>query len=56
MKNAGSEPAVIGEYMEHWNDSEKSREVTDNLVKALEQLPVNEDIQYILTNKEYLAK
>ena len=31
-------------------------EVTDNLVKALEQLPVNEDIQYILTNKEYLAK
>lgn len=56
LKNAGSEPAVIGEYMEHWNDSEKSREVTDNLVKALEQLPVNEDIQYILTNKEYLAK
>ena len=56
LKNAGSEPAVIGEYMEHWNDSEKSREVTDNLVKALEQLPVNEDIQYILTNKEYLVK
>ena len=56
MKDAGIAPAAIADYIENWNDGEKSRAVTDALVAALEQSEPTEDVAYILQNKEYLAK
>ena len=56
MKAAGVAVEAIGAYLEGWNDSEKSRAVSDALIAALEASEQTLDVQYILENKEYLAK
>ncbi|WP_301963121.1 pyruvate:ferredoxin (flavodoxin) oxidoreductase [uncultured Megasphaera sp.] len=47
---------AIDEYLAHYSEGDKSREVTDALIAALEQVPANEDVAFVLQNKEYLAK
>ena len=56
MKDAGIAPAEIQNYLDNWNDGEKSRAVTDALIAALEKSEPTEDVAYVLQNKEYLAK
>lgn len=56
MKDAGIAPEAIGSYLESWDDKHQSRAVTDALIAALEQCEQTGDVQYILENKEYLAK
>ncbi|WP_298033543.1 pyruvate:ferredoxin (flavodoxin) oxidoreductase [uncultured Dysosmobacter sp.] len=56
MKNAGVAVEAISDYQNSWNDSEKSRAVSDALIAALEAAEQTEDVTYILENKEYLSK
>ncbi len=56
LKESGVAVEEIRAYQENWNDGEKSRAVSDALIAALEKAEPNEDVRYILENKEYLAK
>ena len=57
LESAGIAVDAVRAYMADWNDHDKSREVSDTLIAALEQSePQTEDVKYILNNKEYLAK
>ncbi len=56
LKEQGVAVEAIDAYLVDYNDGVKSREVADNLLVALEQVPANEDIKFIFDNKEYLAK
>ena len=39
-----------------WNDREKSREVSDALIAALEKAEQTDEVKYVLDNREFLAK
>ncbi|MDD3348005.1 pyruvate:ferredoxin (flavodoxin) oxidoreductase [Oscillibacter sp.] len=56
MKDAGVAVDAISAYMADWNDHDKSRAVSDALIAALESIERTPDVEYILDNKEYLAK
>lgn len=56
LKDAGIAVEAIDTYLEFYQDGQKSRGVTDELIAVLEQLPTNEDIEFVLQNKEFLAK
>lgn len=56
IKSAGIAVDAISAFAEGWEDKERSRALTDNLVAALEAAEQTEDVCYILENKEYLAK
>lgn len=56
LRDAGIAKDAAASYLANWNDKTISRKVTDELLNALENVPVNEHVQYILDNKEYLAK
>nr|WP_107631191.1 4Fe-4S dicluster domain-containing protein [Agathobaculum massiliense] len=47
---------AVGSYLENWNDKRQSRAVTGALLAALAQCKQTEDVQYVMENKEYLAK
>ena len=47
---------AVNEYLKDSEDSDKSREVTDNLIAALEKIKDNKIVDDILHNKEHLAK
>ena len=55
LKDAGIAVEAIDTYLEFYQDGQKSRGVTDELIAVLEQLPTNEDIEFVLQNKEFLA-
>ena len=46
----------IDDYQNNWMDKEKSRAVSNALIAALEKAEKTEDVQFVLDNKEYLAK
>ncbi len=56
LQAAGVAAEAIGTYLESWDDRERSRQVTDRLLAALETAGRPEDVKYILENREYLAK
>ena len=56
LKAAGVAVEAIEAYLANWEDKAVSREVSDALIAALEGCEMNEDIDYILEHKEYLAK
>ena len=56
LKEAGVAVEAVGAYLEGWEDTEKSRALTDALVKALEAAEPTPEVRYILENKEFLAK
>ena len=56
LRDAGVAVEAVNAYLAGWNDSGKSRAVSDALVAALEAAPAGEDVDYILHNKEYLSK
>ena len=56
MRDAGTAVEAIDRYLADWNDHEKSRAVSDALIAALESARQTEDVQYVLENREYLAK
>ena len=51
MKDADIAPAEIEDYINNWNDGEKSRAVSDALIAALERCEQTEDVSYILENQ-----
>ena len=51
MKDADIAPAEIEDYINNWNDGEKSRAVSDALIAALEKCEQTEDVSYILENR-----
>ena len=56
LKDAGVAVNEIDDYQNNWMDKEKSRAVSDALIAALEKADKTEDVQFVLDNKEYLAK
>ena len=56
MKKDGIAVEAVDNYLESYQDSSKSRDVTDQLIQALEQVPANEDVEFVLQNKEFLAR
>ncbi len=56
VKAEGIAVDAIDAYLADWNNGEKSREVSDALIEALEAASRTEDTAYVLDNKEYLAK
>ena len=56
LKNNGVSVDVISDYEANWQDSSKSRAVSDAVIAALESAEQTEDVKYILENKEFLAK
>ncbi|MBU5436357.1 pyruvate:ferredoxin (flavodoxin) oxidoreductase [Pseudoflavonifractor sp. MSJ-37] len=56
LKNNGVAVDVISDYEANWQDSSKSRAVSDAVIAALESADKNADTEYVLDNKEYLTK
>ena len=56
LKNAGVAAEEAAAYLADWNDREKSREVSDALIAALEKAEQTDEVKYILDNREFLAK
>ena len=56
LKEAGVAVEAIAAYQRDWNNSEKSRAVSDGLISALKAAEQTEDVGYILENQEFLAK
>ena len=56
MKDSDVAAAAVKDYLSNWDDKEKSRAVSDALIAALEISEKTPDIEFILDNKEYLAK
>ena len=56
LKNAGVAAEEAAAYLADWNDREKSREVSDALIAALEKAEQTDEVKYVLDNREFLAK
>ena len=56
LEQAGVAVDAIQDYTANWNDREKSRAVSDALIAALEKADKTADVEFVLDNKEYLAK
>ena len=56
LKGAGVAVEAVSAYLEGWEDSQKSRVLTDALIAALEAVEQTPEVRYILENKEFLAK
>ena len=56
LKNAGVAVEAAEAYLADWNDREKSREVSDKLIAALEAAEQTDEVKYVLDNREFLAK
>ena len=56
LKEAGVAAEAVSAYLAGWEDTEKSRALTDALVQALEAAEPTPEVRYILENKEFLAK
>lgn len=56
LKDQGIAVEEIDTYLASYQDGQKSRDVTDQLLLALADVPVNEDVEFVLQNKEFLAK
>jgi len=56
IKGTGIADEAVENFLCNWEDKNQSRKVTDELIKALDNAPANEHVEYILDNKEYLAK
>lgn len=48
--------AAIDNYLANYSNSTMSRQVSDELISALENVPQSEEIAFVLDNKEFLAK
>ena len=56
LRERGVATEAIDAYLAQWEDSQKSREVTDALLAALEKADSSEEAEFVLKNREYLAK
>lgn len=56
LADKGVAADAIKTYMNEWEDSKRTREVTDALVAALEKEEKTAEVENVLNNKEFLAK
>ncbi len=56
MKEEGIAVDAVSAYLDHWDDKEKSRAVSDALIAALESAKQTADTAFILDHKEFLSK
>ena len=56
IKAAGIASEAIENYLANWDKKEVSRAVSDALIGALENAEKTPEVQYVLDNREYLAK
>ena len=56
IKAAGIASEAIENYLANWDKKEVSRAVSDALIGALENAEKIPEVQYVLDNREYLAK
>ena len=56
LKEAGVAAPAIDAYLANWEDKDQSRKVSDDLIAAMEAVEQTPETQFVLENKEYLAK
>ena len=56
LKEAGVAVEAIDAYLANWEDKDQSRKVSDDLIAAMEAAEQTPETQFVLENKEYLAK
>ncbi len=56
LKEAGVAAPAIDAYLANWEDKDQSRKVSDDLIAAMEAAEQTPETQFVLENKEYLAK
>ena len=56
LKEAGVAVEAIDAYLANWEDKDQSRKVSDDLIAAMEAAEQTAETQFVLDNKEYLAK
>ena len=56
LKEAGVAAPAIDAYLANWEDKDQSRKVSDDLIAAMEATEQTPETQFVLENKEYLAK
>ena len=56
LKEVGVAVEAIDAYLANWEDKDQSRKVSDDLIAAMEAAEQTPETQFVLENKEYLAK
>ena len=56
LKEAGVAVEAIDAYLANWEDKDQSRKVSDDLIAVMEAAEQTPETQFVLENKEYLAK
>ena len=56
LKEAGVAVEATDAYLANWEDKDQSRKVSDDLIAAMEAAEQTPETQFVLENKEYLAK
>ena len=56
LKEAGVAVDAIDAYLANWEVKDKSRQVSDDLIAAMEAADKTPEVEFVLDNKEYLTK
>ena len=56
LKAQNVQTEAIDNYLANWEDGAQSRQVSDSLISALEEVSQLEEAAFVLQNREYLAK
>lgn len=56
LKEAGVAVDAIDAYLANWEAKDKSRQVSDDLIAAMEAADKTPEVEFVLDNKEYLTK
>lgn len=56
LERRGIAPEAVFAYQENWKNPSRTRQVSDELIAALETFREDEDSAFVLQNKEYLTK
>ena len=56
IREQGIAPEAVEAYLNGWEDKDKTRAVTDDLVAALEQVTPTKETSFVLENREFLSK
>ena len=56
LRDQGVAADAVSAYLEKWSDTTVTRQVSDDLIAALEAAPATEEGAFVLQNREYLTK
>lgn len=56
MKDRGTAAEAISAYLTYWDNPDRTRQVADDLIAALEAAEPSEESSFVLQNREFLTK